>query len=378
MSQTESLSVELRQAFIRLIAQHTGLEIRERDRTALSQKIFLRMKALKLLFPLHYYQLLESKTLDSYQEWQKLIIDLTNLESYFFRDKEQFNLLRNHILPELIQRKQDRKTIRICSAGCSTGEEPYSLAILLKELIPNVEQWNLTILGIDINQDALEKAQIGIYRAWSFRTVDPEIKQGYFKLINHQYQIVQPIKEMVKFEAVNLVNDPFPQPNSEMRDFDLIICRNVFIYFDQSAIAKVLDKFYLTLQPLGYLITGHAELHDQNLSQFQTRVFAESLIYQRQADHVLSSPSNLVIGSSTGSLITQPNNFLTKEFSLEEANNSLQTSPEQTNINLQQAALNLLKQLPPDTKIAKLGNLTAAELILQVETALKLSNGESK
>lgn len=357
MSNTDYLSVGLKQAFIRLIAKHTGLEIRERDRATLSEKIFLRMKALQLPFPENYYQLLESPTFDSHQEWQKLVVLLTNLESYFFRDKEQFNLLKNHILPELINRKKSNKALRICSAGCSTGEEPYSLAILLKELLPDLEEWNLLILGIDINPEALQKARTGIYRPWSFRNTNAAIEQRYFRLINNHYHLDAQIKQMLTFQTLNLVKDPLPQPNSELQDFDLILCRNVFIYFEASTIAKVLDKFYHALQPFGYLITGHAELYGQDLSQFQTKVFPESLVYQRQVDNLTDA-----------SLL-----FCREEASLEVNNRTIETAFEKDNIKMQQAALNLLKQLPADTKIPRLGNLTVAELIHQLETTLKVS-----
>ncbi|MBD0302861.1 MAG: chemotaxis protein CheR, partial [Tolypothrix sp. T3-bin4] len=231
MSNANFFSVALKEAFIRLIAQHTGLEIRERDQADLSEKIFVRMKALNISFAEDYYQLLESSSQESYQEWQNFVILLTNLESYFFRDKEQFHLLRDRIIPDLIKRKQHNKTIRICSAGCSTGEEPLSLAILLKELIPYPEQWKLTILGVDINQEALKKAKQGIYTPWSLRSIDPEIMQRYFLHFNNQYHLDMQIKQMVKFKYINLVENSFNQEN-EMIDIDLIICRNVFIYFE--------------------------------------------------------------------------------------------------------------------------------------------------
>jgi len=365
VSNTDYLSVGIKQAFIRLITKHTGLEIRERDQVTLSEKIFLRMKALQLSFPEDYYQLLESPTFDSHQEWQKLVVLITNLESYFFRDKEQLNMLRNHLLPELINRKKNNKTIRLCSAGCSTGEEPYSLAILLKELLPDLEEWNLLILGIDINQEALQKAKEGIYRPWSFRNTSAAIKQRYFQVINNQYHLAPQIKQMLTFQSLNLVKEPFPQPNSELRDFDLILCRNVFIYFEASAIAKVLDKFYHALQPLGYLITGHAELYGQKLSQFQTKVFPESLVYQRQVDNLVDAPLLY--------LPREQNNHSEEYSSLEVNDITLESALEDNNFKMQHAAINLLKQLPPDTKLPKLGNLTAAELIQQVETTLKLS-----
>jgi chemotaxis protein methyltransferase CheR len=369
VSNQKPLTEGLIQAFIRLIAKEIGLEIRERDKTTLIEKILLRMKALKLDLPETYYQLLNSSTPESHAEWQNIAILLTNIESYFFRDKDQFNLLQNHILPELIQRKQNNKTIRICSAGCSSGEEPYSLAILFKELLPDLEQWNLMILGIDINQDILQKARIGIYRPWSFRRVDVKIVQRYFQVINHQYHLNSSIKQMVKFQTVNLVKDIFPQQNSELREFDLIVCRNVFIYFEPLTIANILNKFYNALQPLGYLITGHAELYGQNLSQFQTKLFPESVVYQRLPDNVndapRAAPSNEKHYMSVDNLSWELNN------------DDLVITLEKSNIKMQQTALNLLKQLPPETKIPKLGNLTAAELISQVEAALNARNQTS-
>ncbi|TFI54377.1 chemotaxis protein CheR [Mastigocladus laminosus UU774] len=279
MSEAETLSVGLTKAFIRLIAKHTGIQIRERDQANLIQKIFLRMKYLKIIYPEIYYKILASSTIYSYIEWQKFIAILTNTESYFFRDKGQFNLLRNKILPQIIKRKHNYKTLRICSAGCSTGDEPYSIAILLKELIPNLEEWHLTILGLDINKEALKKAKEGIYTAWSLRNVDPKIIDKYFINFNNNYYLDEQIKTMVKFQYTNLVKDLFIHPYSDFRDMDLVICRNVFIYFEPTIIAKILEKFYHTLQPLGYLITGHTELCNQNMSNFHIKLFPESLVY---------------------------------------------------------------------------------------------------
>ncbi len=357
----ESLSEGLKQAFIRLITKHTGLEIRERDKAALSEKIFLRIKALKLNYPELYYQFLESSTQDSQEEWHKLMVLITNIESYFFRDTELFSLLRYQLLPELIERKRTNKTIRICSAGCSSGEEPYSLAILLTELIPDIEQWNLMILGVDINQAALQKAQAGIYTPWSFRQVEEEIKNRYFQQINNHYHLAPSIQAMVRFQPINLVKDSYPRFNSDLREIDLILCRNVFIYFEASAITKVLNKFYHLLQPLGYLITGHAELYSQNLSQFQTKVFPEALVYQRYADN-FTDTANEFIGNESY--------FSDETCSWEINYSALETALQKSNIQMQQAALHFLKQLPPHTPIPKLGNLTAAELISQLESEL--------
>lgn len=308
MSKAEFLNVQLRQAFERAIALRTGLVVREQDTASFTKKIFQRIKALKLSLPEDYYRFLQTNTITSEREWQNLILLLTNNESYFFRDKEQFNLLRNQILPELVKRKQANKNIRICSAGCSTGQEPYSLAIILQELLPDFRQWNLLILGIDIDETALKEAEKGIYDSWSFRGVNEIVKQQYFQIINKQYYLNQEIKRLVKFQKVNLVLDSFPQQNSELRNMDLIICRNVFIYFETSAIAKVLDKIYHTLNPLGYFLAGHTELSGHNLSKYQTKVFPESLVYQRRADDVNDKESSST--SKTSEQLLTPNPYL--------------------------------------------------------------------
>ncbi len=279
MSKNISVTVALKESFQRLIAQRTGLVIRGSDQDSFTKKLSMRMDALKLLCPQDYYLLLESKTQESEEEWQNLVALLTNNESYFFRDQEQIKLLQNHILPKLIQHKQVDKTINICSAGCSTGEEPYSLAILLKELIHNYKQWTLTILGIDINQIALNSAKKAIYSPWSFRGVNESIKQQYFRQVDREYHLDPIIKNMVQFQLINLVKDEFT-----FKNIDLLICRNVFIYFNFATITKVLDKIYHSLNPGGYLLTGHAELSGQNLSRFHKISFSQSLVYQRQLE----------------------------------------------------------------------------------------------
>ncbi|HIK26797.1 MAG: tetratricopeptide repeat protein [Oscillatoriaceae bacterium SKW80] len=284
--------------FVKLISDYTGLHIREQEHNALQQKIWIRMRALKLFQPEEYYQILaavnEPNRLDNYKEseaeWKRLISLLTTGESYFFRDRGQFQVLENHIFKELIARQYSQqliakvamtKSLRIWSAGCSTGEEPYSLAILLQEMIPNWQEWEILIIGTDINQEAIEKAKRGIYSQWSFRMVDPALQKRYFIERYGEWEIKETIRSMVKFRCGNLVQDSFPNKENELENMDLIICRNVFVYFDADAIAKVLEKFYNTLKPGGYLITAHAELHGQNLGKFKTKLFPESIVYQR-------------------------------------------------------------------------------------------------
>ncbi|MEY3870453.1 MAG: hypothetical protein RLZZ338_4347 [Cyanobacteriota bacterium] len=296
----------LLEKFIHLISQYTGLQIRPQDRKFFSQKLGVRMKSLKISYPEKYYELLDYPSPESQKEWRELILHLTVTESYFWRDKGQLEILHNIILPELIETKKIAcqtlgipKSLRLWSAGCSTGEEPYSLAMLVKELLPDWQEWNLLILGTDINEEVMEKARRGIYSDWSFRQVDSHIKNQHFIQKNNEWYINDDLRNMVKFRRNNLIQDEFPNFTDEIYNMDLIICRNVFVYFDTISIAKVLKKFYHTLRVGGYLITGHAELHGQHIEYFQTKIFPESVVYQRrecdfcEISHVRKSLSTL-------------------------------------------------------------------------------------
>jgi chemotaxis protein methyltransferase CheR len=332
-----SFNRELTNSFQHAIAEYTGIFIREQDKDSLAKKILCRMQDLKLASPEEYYKLLMAKDLKSRQEWEIFFSLLTNNESYFFRDEQQIKLLRDRIFPELIDRNQNTKTLRICSSGCSTGEEPYSLAILMKELIPDLWQWNVTILGIDIDRHALTEAKKGIYGSWSFRGVSQSIQQQYFQMINDRYHLSPEIKNMVQFQSVNLVRDVFPQTHTELREMDLIICRNVFIYFDKEAIANVLEKLDRTLKPLGYLLTGHTELGEQNLNRFEAKVFPESIIYQRPKDDVNKNNLLLEQNKITSSLQTEKllkNNI--QAFSIDVKNSSILPIARQENLKIEE------------------------------------------
>jgi len=294
MTSTSNISLQLRQAFAESIAQKIGIKIRRVEQESLVQKIGLRMKALQLAAPAQYYQLLNLPGAASEREWQHLAELLTNNESYFFRDRQQLNLLKNQIFPQLInqKREQGNLTLKIWSAGCSTGQEPYSLAIMLKELLLDINAWDLTIFGTDIDLAALNQARAGIYSEWSFRDTEPRIKRQYFEPLGCNYQIERSIRQMVTWQKLNLLSDRFPQLFSNLREIDLIVCRNVFIYFGTITIGKILSKFYDTLQPNGYLLVGHSELTGQNLSRFQAQIFPQSLIYQRRESNSLTSQNS--------------------------------------------------------------------------------------
>lgn len=302
----ESMNEALMQRFVELIATYTGLQIRTQDRGALAQKIAQRMKVLRGSASEKYYHFLELDASQNRHEWRELILLLTTTESYFLRDKGQFNLLENVIFPQLIEEKNclyqttgQPRSLRLWSAGCSTGEEPYSLAILVQELIPDWQQWNILILGTDINEDALEKAKKGLYSSWSFRLVNPDLQTHYFYPKKTEWQIKEDLRQLVTFRPGNLVKDHYPNLTEEIYNIDLILCRNVFVYFESKYIGQVLKKFYQTLRPGGYLITGHAELHGQALDKFQAELFPESIIYRRSELDLVENPLPSQKGSAS-------------------------------------------------------------------------------
>lgn len=145
------------------------------------------------------------------------------------------------------------------------------------------------ILGTDINSQSIEKAKRGIYDSWSFRMVEPKLKQQYFNQHQKAWKVDGQVRSMVKFHPGNLLIDPFPSSTSDIYNMDIILCRNVFIYFDSQTISVILKKFYNTLSPGGYLIAGHTELHGQNLGRLQAKVFLESVVYQRSEEKLCES-----------------------------------------------------------------------------------------
>ncbi len=207
-----------------------------------------------------YYKALHSPESDPLLD-ERLINAVTIGETYFFRYKEQWRLLESSLLPELVVRKREQgsRQIRIWSAGCSTGEEPYSLAITLMELLGEVQDWKIYIIATDINLASLQSARMGIYTKWSFRSTPPEKVVKYFKPMADKFQIIKPVRDRVVFNPLNLVADDYPSIGHGIHDMDFILCRNVLIYFDEDRIREISHRFCDTLVEGGYLLLGHSE-----------------------------------------------------------------------------------------------------------------------
>ncbi len=212
-----------------------------------------------------------------------LVSHLTISETYFWREPQVFNALTGIILPELIESKRNGdKTIRIWSAGCSTGEEPYSLAIALHRTIPDISEWTISILASDINRVALEKAASAVYTPWSFRNCPPWLIQNYFnRLDGSRYELVPEIKEMVTFIKLNLTQINHLAPQRELNDVDILFCRNVLMYFTSDWLEKIVGDFYKCLAPKGWFVVSSCELSSQVFPQFTSVNFPGAVIYSK-------------------------------------------------------------------------------------------------
>jgi chemotaxis protein methyltransferase CheR len=214
------------------------------------------------------------------EELAVLVDNLTTNETYFFRESPQLRAFSEEILPELREILADRKVIRIWSAGCSTGEEPYTIAILLLESGDWWRDWRVEILGSDINQRVLHTARKGVYKKSAHRVTSPEMLAKYFvEEEKGSYRIVDRVRELVSFSYLNLLD---PYKCSLISDMDVIFCRNVIIYFDKEAKKKVIGSFYEKLRKGGYLLLGHSESLINISNAFALRTLRNDMVYQKQ------------------------------------------------------------------------------------------------
>ena len=218
---------------------------------------------------------------------------LTVSETYFWREPQSFEALERTILPELIQsRSNGERRIKIWSAGCCTGEEPYSIAIALDRLLPANQDWSITILATDINARMLRKATVGVYGEWSFRSAPPWLKEGYFcSTKGGKYEILPKIRQMVTFEYLNLAEDIYPSPLSNTNAVDIIFCRNVLMYFSQKRVLQIGHSLCNSLIDGGWLIVGASELSAQTFPRFRSVNFPGAIVY-RKARQEFEQPAN--------------------------------------------------------------------------------------
>jgi len=225
-------------------------------------------------------------------EWDALVSSLTIGETFFFRHREQFDALRDRLLPELIERNRHHRRLRIWSAGCATGAELYSVAILLRrELVHLVAGWDISILGTDINREFLVQAQRGEFAEWAFRAGSEDIKRSCFMHSEKLWTIRPEFNQGVSFQYHNLVQHPFPSLLNNLSAFDLILCRNVMIYFDHGVVHRLVNQFYQCLVDGGWFLVGHAEPNTELFRSFHTVNVPGAVLYQKRKEALpLSGP----------------------------------------------------------------------------------------
>ncbi|MFO8057400.1 MAG: CheR family methyltransferase [bacterium] len=266
--------------FQTLLIERSGLLFEGRRVRELERSIATRMIELGVSSFEEYYSFL-SGTDQGEEELNRLVISLTVGETQFFRTPDQFAALRKYILPELLDRKSDEKKLLFLSAGCSTGEEPYTLAILLRELLSDFDSWKVDIRACDINRDFLEVAREGVYPERKLRLVDPATRQRYFHRIGgNRWQVKDFLKNDVSWFHHNIIADDMARL-TDNREAQVLLCRNVLIYFTTEVIQKVIKDFYNRIEKQGYLMLGYSESLFKINDSFQPVHTPEAFLYQK-------------------------------------------------------------------------------------------------
>lgn len=212
-------------------------------------------------------------------ELQALINSMTVNETYFFREEYQFQCLVHSMLPHVVARKKAGDPVRIWSLPCSSGEEVYSLALYLLEHWPQVDDYDVEIIGSDIDTVALEKAREGVYGQRPVHTAPRDVLDRYFqRLPDGRYQVLRSIRESVRLSRVNLQD---PLQTRGYRGFDVVFCRNLLIYFDDAARRQAAETLFDALNPGGYICLGHSEFMSRISPLFRPARFPEAIVYQK-------------------------------------------------------------------------------------------------
>lgn len=261
-----------------------GLSFDDGSRFLLERRLSRRLRLLHLDDFRDYYRfLLYDRKRD--EEMTSVIDLLTVNETFFFREQNQLKAFSDEILPDIKETNREKKRLRVWSAGCSTGEEPYTIAMLVLEY-PGLFGWDVEIFGSDINQRVLSSARRGRFRKNSFRSTSQYFIGKYFKEEDDQFIVSEDVKRLVNFSHLNLL-DPFKV--KFVGQMDVIFCRNVLIYFDHSARKKVVDNFYDSLVEGGYLLLGHAESLMNISTSFSLRHLKNDMVYQKPMQQRISA-----------------------------------------------------------------------------------------
>ena len=258
-----------------LIEQRCGVLFDQSRERFFSTRVREHVEARKLAHGTDLLRLIKSSNV----EFDSLLQRLLTQETSFFRYPAVFDCMERRVLPELHMKKfwENPRTLRIWSAGCSTGEEPYSIAMTVADALEFADAWNIHILATDISREALDHAEQGIYAPRELENVNPRQREQYFSRTNDCFVVKPRIRNMVTFAPMNLAQVVY------MGKFDCIFCMNVLIYFSEERQAQLIQRFYEYLEPGGYLFLGHAESVAKADLNFETHVYRDSRLYQKPA-----------------------------------------------------------------------------------------------
>jgi chemotaxis protein methyltransferase CheR len=267
-----------------LISTRLGLNFSDSRQSDLERGLLQALRISSVPVPEQYFISLAALPAE-HLEWRRLAGYLTVGETYFFRDQACFEALERQVLPELIaiKRKSGLRQLRIWSAACATGEEAYSLAILLKRMLPDLADWSLTILATDINPESLETAKRAVYREWSLRETPPWARDQYFEREGAEaYRLDPKIQRMVTIAPLNLAEDGFPALVTNTKAMDLILCRNVLMYFTPDMQRATVDRLQRALVIGGWLIVSSVEASRELLHPLTPVNFPGAIFYQKK------------------------------------------------------------------------------------------------
>jgi chemotaxis protein methyltransferase CheR len=274
-----SISDEDFQKFREYFYRKTGIQFESTKRYFVDKRLVERMHATGNPLFRSYFTMLRFQA--SGEELQTLTNLMTVNETYFFREEYQFKCLVNSILPELVSRKKDAGPLRIWVLPSSSGEEPYSIAIYLLERWAQINSYDVEIIASDIDTRILDQARAGLYSARAVGQLPAHFLQKYFRRVDTEYQIVDDLRGAVEFTRVNLSERADTRP---YRNFDIVFCRNLLIYFDDVSRKAAAETFYDALKPGGFICLGHSESMSRISSLYKVRKFPEAIVYQKPTE----------------------------------------------------------------------------------------------
>ncbi|MDQ6648961.1 MAG: protein-glutamate O-methyltransferase CheR, partial [Actinomycetota bacterium] len=263
-----------------LLAELAGLVFDGSRRESLSYSVAERLAATGLPDAAAYVSLVEQSGPVALTERQALLDEVTIQETHFFRNPPQIRALRRHVLPELVRTAAaGGRRLRIWSAGCSTGEEAYTLAMLVRELLPDLAGWDVKIVATDLSEGALAAGRAGRYSGRSLQMAEPADLARWFVRDGDGYVVRPDARRLVEFRRHNLVTDAVPFGTGDQ--VDLVLCRNVTIYFDKDTTKALMQRLHGSLADGGYLFLGHAETLWQVTDAFRLVSLGDAFVYRR-------------------------------------------------------------------------------------------------